>query len=234
MKKIMKIALTLILCFYTVTLQAQVLVSGQPEGNNLSIGQILINKDYDSNKKSTFKLLTEEESVQIHDGKEVYKTIQDVEYTIKFKGAKISTKRKILSTKKESLCSEGQAEKVYPNMTTNLLSSVLMPQTVKLEEKSSLLPFTMTTDSDGLSSLYMDKLAIMKSKGKDTQIKQMGADIQLVQVSEELKYKESDKKLYIDSLVSIQSTYSIVSKEKSGDTHKVEVKENIIVKDLIK
>ena len=230
----MKNALTLILCFYTMILQAQVLVSGQPEENNLSIGQILINKDYDSNKKSTLKLLTEEESVQIHDGKEVYKTKQDVEYTINSKGAKISTKRKILSTKKESLCSEGQAEKVYPNMTTNLLSSVLMPQTVRLEEQSSVLPFTMTTDSDGFSSLFIDKLAIMKSKGKDTHIQQMGADIQLVQVSEELKYKESDNKLYIDSLVSIQSTYSIISKEKSGETNKVAVKESIIVKELIK
>ena len=234
MKKNMKIALTLILCFFTMTLQAQVLVSEQLDENSLSIGQILINKDYDINKKSTIKLLTEEVSVQIHDGQEVYKTIQDVEYTIKSKGAKITTKRKILSTKKESLCSEGQAEKVYPNMTTNLLSSVLMPQTVKLEEQSSLLPFTMTTDTDGLSSVSVDKLAIMESKGKDTHIQQMGADIKLVQVSEKLQYKESGNKLYIDSLVSIHSTYSIVSKEKSGDTHQVAVKENIIVKDLIK
>lgn len=230
----MKNALTLILCFFTMTLQAQIVVSRQPDENKLSIGQVLIHKDYDSSNKSTLKLLTEEQSVQIHDGKEVYKTIQDVEYTIKSKGAKISTKRKILSTKKESLCPEEQAEKVYPNMTANLLSSVLMTQTVKLEEQSSVLPFTMTTDSDGFSSLFIDKLAIMKSKGKDTHIQQMGADIQLVQVSEELKYKNSGNNLYIDSLVSIQSTYSIVSKEKSGDTHKVEVKENIIVKELIK
>ena len=82
MKKNMKIALTLILCFFTMTLQAQVLVSEQLDENSLSIGQILINKDYDINKKSTIKLLTEEVSVQIHDGQEVYKTIQDVEYTL--------------------------------------------------------------------------------------------------------------------------------------------------------
>ena len=97
-----------------------------------------------------------------------------------------------------------------------------------------MLPFTMTIDGDGMSSLYIDKLAIMKSKGKDTRIKQMGADLQMVQVSEKLKYKGCDNKFYIDSLVGIQSVYSIVTKEKSGDTNKVEVKENIIVKDFIK
>ena len=147
---------------------------------------------------------------------------------------KISTKRKILNTKHENFCPKGQAEKTFPNMTANLLSSVLMPQTIKIQGQSPVLPFTMTKDSNGLSSLYIDKLAIMKSKGKDTHIKQMGADIKMIQVSEELKYKESGNKFYIDSLVSIQSTYSIVSKEKSRETHKVEVKESIIVKDLIK
>ena len=129
----MKNALTLILCLFTMTMQAQVVVSEQSGSNRLTIGQVLINKGYDSHKKSTLKLLTEEASVQIHNGKEVYQTIQDVEYTIKFKGAKISTKRKILSTKKESFCSEGQADKVCPNMTTYLLSSVLMPHTVNLD-----------------------------------------------------------------------------------------------------
>lgn len=230
----MKNMLTFILCFFTITLQAQVLVSGQPDENKLSIGQILTEKDYNSNSKSTLKLLTEEVSVQIHDGKEVYKTIQNVEYTIQYKGTKISTKRKVYCTTKGSICPEGQAEKVFPDMTTNLLSSVLMPQTVKLEEQSAMLPFTINTDSDGMSSLYIDKLAVMKSRGKDTRIAQMGADLQLVQVSEELQYNQSDNKLYIDSLRRIQSVYSIVSKEKSGDTHKVEVRENIIIKDLIK
>lgn len=228
----MKNTLTFILCFFTITLQAQVLVSGQPDENKLSIGQILTEKGY--NSKSTLKLQTEEVSVQIHDGKEVYKTIQNVEYTIQYKGTKISTKRKVYCTTKGSICPEGQAEKVFPDMTTNLLSSVLMPQTVKLEEQSAMLPFTINTDSDGMSSLYIDKLAVMKSRGKDTRIAQMGADLQLVQVSEELQYNQSDNKLYIDSLRRIQSVYSIVSKEKSGDTHKVEVRENIIIKDLIK
>lgn len=230
--KLMKHIFILLFCLGAISAHAQVLVSRQSGENKLSIGQVLINKDYETNRKSTIKLLTEEESVQVHDGKEVYKTIQEVEYTIKSKGTRISTKRKILNSKKESLCPEGHAEKVFPNVTTNLLSSVLMPHTVNLDGQSSMLPFTMITDSDGLSSLYIDKLAIMKSQGKDTHV--MGADIQLVQVSEKLKYKESGNKLYIDSLVSIKSTYSIVSKEKSGDTHQVEVKENITVKDLTK
>lgn len=226
----MKNALTLILCFFAIALQAQVIVSGDPDDKKLTIGQVLTSRD--SNSKSTIKLLTEEVSVQIHDGKEVYKTTQDVEYTIKSKGTKISTKREILRTKKVNSCPEGQAEQVFPNMTTNLLSSILTPQTIKLEGQSTMLPFTMTTDCDGLSSLYIDKLAIFKSQGKDTHIKQMGADLQLVQVSEKLLYKKSAHQLYIDALVGIQSTYSVISKEKSGDTHKVEVKENIMVKDL--
>ena len=82
----MKNTLTLILCFFTMALQAQVLVSGHPKENNLPIGQVLIHKDYDHSNKSTLKLLTEEVSVQIHEGKEVYKTIQNVEYSIKSKG----------------------------------------------------------------------------------------------------------------------------------------------------
>lgn len=228
----MKKALTLILCFFTIALQAQVVISRQPSDNKLTIAQVLTHKGYDRDSKSSFKLLTEEISVQFNDETEVYKTIRNVEYTIKYKGTKIATKRKILSTKQEALCPKGQAEQVFPDLTSNSLSSVLRIQTVKSEDQSSLLPFTMTVGNDGMTSISIDKLAIFKSKGKESHIKGMGADLEFVQVSEELEYKTSENKLYIDSLKQIQSIYSVVSKEKSGITHQIKVKEYIKVTNL--
>ena len=62
----------------------------------------------------------------------------------------------------------------------------------------------------------------------------MGADIEFVEIAEELVYHASDAHLYIDELQQIASTYSVVSKEKSGSTHKVEVKETIRIKSLKK
>ena len=230
----MKRALLLILCFFTITLQAQVIISGGPNDNKLTIRQVLTSKDNTSNSKSKIKILTEEVSTQIHDGKEVYKTKQNVEYCITYKGTKISKKRKILSTNKEKFCSDRQAEQVFPDMTANLLSTVLCSKTIGLEGQTALLPFTMIAERDGIFSIYIDKLAFMKSIGKDNHLQQGRVDLQLVQVGEELFYKESKNKLYIDSLIKIQSIYSFLFKEKSDVIHKVEVKEKITIKDLIK
>lgn len=230
----MKSSLTLILLLFAVSLQAQVAVTELPANDQFTIAQVLASKDCNKNSKSTIKLVTEETSVQTHNGKETYKTVQEVEYLIKYKGTKISKKRNVLKTQSENLAPKGQAEQVFPDMTSNLLSSVLSTGTVKNEEESTMLPFTLTANDDGTVSLYLDKLAVMKAKGQETHIKGMGADLQFVQVSEKLNYKSSDKLLYIDALNSIESTYSVISKEKSGTTHKVEVKESIKIKDFIK
>ena len=227
----MKHVLTCILFLFTATLQAQVVVSEKSDNNQLTMGQVLKNKDCD---KSTIKLLTEEISIQIHDGKEAYKTVQEVEYLIKTKGKKISKKRKVLNTRTENKCPEEEAASVFPDMTASVLSSVLSSKSIKKEDGSTMLPFTLTSNNDGTVAILIDKLAVMNSDHQAIHIQLMGADIQFVEITEKLYYKSSGQHLYLDSLNKIESVYSVISKEKSGIEHRVEVREEIFVKTMTK
>ena len=228
----MKKTLTLILLFCSMVLQAQVTVSETSDNHTLTLVQVLANQRVDKSGKSLVKIVTEETSVQIHNGKDAYKTVQEVEYLISTNGKKITNKRKVLRTITENYCLKGQAEKVFPDMTARLLSGVLSPKTVKLTKEQAPLPFTLLKNSDGICCLRIDKLALMQSDKEKPHIQEMGADLQFVKVTEELGYQSLEPMLYIDSLRQIVSAVSLVSTEKSGAQNQITVNEYIVIKSL--
>ena len=230
----MKNTLALLFLFLSASLQAQIKVSAPSDNNKLTMVQVLTGKDCNALDKFSYSVLTEETSVQLHDGKVAYKTVREVEYLIKAKGKKITKKRKVLNTKTDDSCPKAEAGQIFPDMTATLLSSVLSDKEVKRDETPNRTPFAFSRKDDGSSIVCMDKLALMKAKGMETHVQNMGADIEFVEVAEKLVYHSSDEHLYIDDLQQIVSTYAVVSKEKSGSTHKVEVKETICIKSLTK
>ncbi len=162
-----------------------------------------------------------------------FKTVREVEYLIKTKGNKITNKRHVLKTNTENFCPKGQAEKVFPDMTYKLQSSVLSFETVKKDKELNLLPISIQRNG-GITIISMDKLALMESNGLKTHIADKRSDIQFEEMRENLSYNSKDNELYINSLYAINSTVSLISKEKSGLTNKIEVKEEIKIKLLDK
>ena len=230
----MKTVSILILMFLSAAAQAQISVPAGVENNEMATVQVLTSKDSKGNDKFTTKLLADEITVQFHNGEEAYKTVRDVEYQIKAKGDKISKKRKILQTKAENIIPKKQAEPVFPDMTGELLSSVFRSKTVKKEKEQKMFPFAVVKNSDGTTCIQIDKLAYAKSAGTEAHVKGSGADLQYEVMTEELRYNSQDEMLYLDSLNEIISTVSLISKEKSGKTNKVEIREVIKIKSQTK
>ena len=213
----------------TLQVKAQVITSNQQA--ELTMTQVLTNKAVEGGKTATLKLRTTETSVQSHDGVPVYKTVREVEYTIKETAKKITRKREVLNSNTERLSSASKLEEIYPDVTTALLSGVLSPKTVKKNENGFKMPYLVSTDQQqGDTRVYFDKLSLIQSQGKTTTDSVLGTQIRYDVITEQLQYGARSEQLYLDQLESVQSIVALTTTDKSGHSHRVEVKEDIVVK----
>ena len=230
----MKTLLTAIFVLFSVALQAQIPVSEESDCKKLSIAQVLTGRNDNGKDKYTVKLFAEETSVQFHNGEEAYKTVRETEYEIKFKGNKISRKRKVLSSNTENICPKEEAEPVFPDVTFQLLTSVLHPKNIRKDAGHKLLCFTATRNDDGTTTVFIDKLACAESEGTKTHVQEPGADLTFEKLTEELTYNSQEDNLHPDALKRIVSVVSLISKEESGTANEVKVREEIVIKSVTK
>ena len=216
---------------FCIAMQTKAQVSVAHQQSELTMAQVLTKKEIADETSAKSKFHTIETATQSHDGTPVYKTVREVEYTFKETAQKITRKRKVLSSTTERLSSESQWEEIYPDMTTTLLSSVFSPKNIKKTEEAVKMPFRITVNqTPGTTQVLFDKLALMQSLGKKMTDSVMGTQISYEVITEQLEYGSLSEQLYIDQLEGVQTVVALTTTDKSGSSHRVEVKEDIQVR----
>lgn len=123
----MKYMILSFLMLLTQAVSAQTIRDSQNQSDSLSIGEIFYLGEQNDAQKATIKIKTNETTTQRHDGNDVFKTNRVVEYSIKKTSANIVIIRKIISTVDTPLSTETTIKKLFPNVTSKLLSGILKP-----------------------------------------------------------------------------------------------------------
>lgn len=123
----MKYMILSFLMLLTQAVSAQTIRDSQNQSDSLSIGEIFYLGEQNDAQKATIKIKTNETTTQRHDGNDVFKTNRVVEYSIKKTSANIVISRKIISTVDTPLSTETTIKKLFPNVTSKLLSGILKP-----------------------------------------------------------------------------------------------------------
>ena len=118
----MKYMILSFLMLLTQAVSAQTIRDSQNQSDSLSIGEIFYLGEQNDAQKATIKIKTNETTTQRHDGNDVIKTNRVVEYSIKKTSANIVISRKIISTVDTPLSTETTFKKLFPNVTSKLLS----------------------------------------------------------------------------------------------------------------
>ena len=106
----MKQLLLMIALLCCVPLSAQVGESVAAQQTAWTLSKLLAHQPTADENASVLKLVTTETVTQCHDGTPVYRTVREVEYTIKENEKKISRKRKVVSASTEELVKEREVK----------------------------------------------------------------------------------------------------------------------------
>lgn len=188
--------------------------------DSLNLEQIL---KIDSNTESyPLKFNTIETVIQQNDGVEMFKTIRNVEYTIKdIKDAYI-IKRKVIKTQKNAQKDAANSTFSFPNITSKLLSGILKPGEVRKHLPSKWIPCKKFV-KEGKKNMIIDKLALSGGKAEEHV---MGNTMKFQTIRETLSYN-TDTDLDLKHLDSIISEIVLNDISKKADVHQVKVVENI-------
>lgn len=168
---------------------------------------------------------TEEQTIQSHDGQNVFCNKRQVEYRIVKTDSKLVIKRKVVSSENMILCEDMDLQMIYPDVTSILFCGLVKPGKIKTEDmlKSKLACSISKSGSDYV--LVLDKI----SKAPKKEEKIMGETVFYDECTEKLKYSSSNGTISLDAINEIISKISIRVTRKDGSKHHVELMENIIV-----
>lgn len=156
------------------------------------------------------------------DGVETYKTIRNVEYTVKDQGDHYAIKRKVVKTQKVPSTDSIQGRCSFPDITSKLLSGILKPGQVKKRELPKWIPCKREI-RDGKRLLVIDKLALA---GGNVEERAMRDTLKFQTAKETLCYKnETGHGLkYLDAIV---SEVRLTDSSRKEEAHDIRVLETI-------
>ena len=178
------------------------------------------------NKDSTggIKIYTEENTIQNHDGKDVFCNKRKVEYRITEKSNKLVIKRKVLSSEKITLCDDEKDQLwIFPNVTHLLYCDIIRPAKVKAETIATGYSWPVTRSADG-REITFDKTESAKKRS----FKLLGKTVFYEKEIEHIQYKSTDC-YCLDTIekINTEETFSITQKNKPK--HTVTITETITV-----
>ena len=216
----MKYMILSFLMLLTQAVSAQTIRDSQNQSDSLSIGEIFYLGEQNDAQKATIKIKTNETTTQRHDGNDVFKTNRVVEYSIKKTSANIVISRKIISTVDTPLSTETTIKKLFPNVTSKLLSGILKPGKRNIAEwELKKIPCSISS-KNGLVAFLIDKLVL--AGGTITKFNNM---------TETLLCKEKSEQPCLDNIKSIITSTALTSTNKLEGSHHIELEEVINIED---
>lgn len=164
----------------------------------------------------------EECSQQSHDGTLVYESKRVVEYKISRSNDKIAIKRRVVSTDKSAPCEDEAVKALFPDVTLQLLSSVLASGKIKTEKQKQLNVKSHLSEQADEHTLLIDKLAA-RPLADDTA---MGETMRYETFTEELIYASKTTNS-LDQLKAIKSKMKVSLTDKAAANHTIQVTETI-------
>lgn len=201
---------------------------GYDSQNHTMPDSIYVAQLYDvSNKVKPFELTfnTQEQTIQTHDGQDVFCNNRKVEYRIVETASKIVIKRKILHSEKKILTKDKSIQNIYPNVTSIQLCGLLKPGKMKFQEFEHVkvaCSFSETGDECEVTLYKTDRLP----KREETFF---GDTVRYENVTEKLRYESGERSISLDKIKRIVSKIIISDIPKNGIQHKVELVERIVV-----
>lgn len=177
------------------------------------------------NKDNTgeIKFYTEEQTIQNHDGKDVFCNKRKVEYRIIEKNNKLVFKRKVLSSEKITLCDDEKDQLwIFPNVTHQLNSGMIRPRKIKAETIATGYSWPVTRSADGREVTFDETGAV-----KNISHKIMGVAFSYNKEIEQVRYKSADC-YCLDNIEKIVSEEELSVTQKKQN-HIVTIKETITV-----
>ena len=218
-----------LLILLSQAVSAQISRDRQSLVDSLTIGEIFNFGKLDNVQKETIKIKTKETITQRHDGNDVFKTDRVVEYSIKKTSNDIVINRKIISTQDSLLSAEPTIKKLFPNMTSKLLSGILQPgkkNMAKLEYKK--IPCSISNKND-LIAFYIDKLTLV---GGNIEERIMGTMTKFNKMDETLLCKEKSEQPSLGNIKTIITSTALTSTTKLEGSHQIELVEVIDIEDM--
>nr|WP_294706674.1 hypothetical protein [Prevotella sp.] len=224
----MKYIILSFLMLLTQAVSAQTIRDSQNQSDSLSIGEIFYLGEQNDAQKATIKIKTNETTTQRHDGNDVFKTNRVVEYSIKKTSANIVISRKIISTVDTPLSTETTIKKLFPNVTSKLLSGILKPGKRNIAEwELKKIPCSISS-KNGLVAFLIDKLVLA---GGNIEEKNMGTITKFNNMTETLLCKEKSEQPCLDNIKSIITSTALTSTNKLKGSHHIELEEVINIED---
>lgn len=208
---------------------AQTIRDRQTPLDSLSVEDIFNFGKQNDAQKGSIKIKAKETIIQRHDGNNVFKADRVVEYTIKKISGNIIISRKIISTKDSLLSAEPAIKKLFPNMTSKLLSGILQSgkrNKTKLEHKK--IPCSISS-KNGLVSFNIDKLALA---GGNIEEKIMGTTTKFSNMTETFLCKEKSEQPSLENIKYIITSIALTSTTKLEGSHHIELVEVINIENM--
>jgi len=225
---------TLLLLLFVVPSQSQIIVCGDS-----TIGFSFGKRFFDTKNNickgnSILSILTHETSVQQHDGKDVYRDVRDVEYTIKEKKGVHVITRKVMKEDKALIDSASEETKKFIDLTSELQSTLLTPRKIKEKALRGGIKRVVgkVMREDDITRVVIDKMASVKDEytdkdGKVVLVRFFGSVTEMTEAKESLSYSSLSDKLYIDDLKAINTIFCSVNTKKNGERVEIRNIENI-------
>ncbi len=180
-----------------------------------------------SNKVKPFTLTfsTEEQTIQAHDGQDVFRDKRTVEYRVTETDSKIVIKRKVLHSEKAVLVADKNTQDIYFDATSVLLCGLLKPQKTNLQELAPYKVACSYSQSNGDSEITLYKINRL-SKREETYL---GETVRFEDATEKLQYKSGENKFMLDGIKKIVSKLNLSVIHKNGTKHKVDIVETVVI-----
>lgn len=212
-------------CFFTCYL-ANVFGCNNLKHSTDSINVVQLYEVSDTVNPCMLTFNTEEQTVQSHDGQEVFCNKRKVEYRIFKTESRIVIKRKILHSEKIVVDKDKSIQNIYPNVTSAVqLCGLLKPGKMKLQELRPTKLACSFSISDDSYEITLHKTGRLPKREETF----FGETVRYENVTEELQYKTCEKNFYLDKIKKIVSKMDISVIQKNGIQHKVELVESIVV-----
>ena len=200
----------------------------EPQNTGSAADSIVFSQLYTSGKAecpSDFSFKTEEQSVQSHDGQPAFCHKRTVEYKVKNTGSKVTVKRHVVSSETSVLCPDEKVQALYPDVTAQLLSSILKPKKIKVDSQEPFLIRGQVSPAKEGRTFTIDKL--MQHPVKDDAF--MGVTIHFETATEELVFSTPTGNS-LDALQAIRSRIVLDQTGKDGKKHQIELAETITLR----
>lgn len=225
----MKYLILSFLILFTQVVSAQTISDSRNQQDSLSVGEIFKLEKQNDAQKETIKIKTKETTTQRHDGNNVFKTDRVVEYLIKKTPSNITISRRTISTEDSLLSAEPAIKKLFPNMTSKLLSGILQPgKRNKANQEHKKIPCSISS-KNGLVSFNIDKLALA---GGNIEEKIMGTTTKFSNMTETLLCNGKSEQPSLANIKSIITSTALTSTTKLEGSHHIELVEVINIENM--